>query len=205
MKWWSEVRHGLRGAEGTSYSMTFCVWQQMASRTCSLEWQASAQGPQRLLLTLVTQELFLSGACERSASDLIHPHSCSHGLLHGDCHSSDVIWHSISCQFSLQILLENYFFIPEFVILLKKKRLTKGSFIFVSVFISFSVWKFHLHHLLIGKVIDVFVSCVFIVAFWDFPPLFWDKISLCGPGCHWLRAIFLCLGFLEWIIFGTWP
>jgi hypothetical protein len=53
------------------------------------EWQASAQGPPRLLLTVVIQELL--GVCERPVSDLTHPHSCSYGICHCGCHSFRVI------------------------------------------------------------------------------------------------------------------
>lgn len=122
MKWRRGVRHGLWGAEGTTASMTFCDWQQMAPA-----WRASARGPRRLLLTMVLRELFALGTCERTVSELIRPHPCSHGLLHCDCHSPSVIWHSSSCQFSLPTLLENYFLPLNLSFYLKRKDSQKDS------------------------------------------------------------------------------
>lgn len=127
MKWRCGVRHGLWGAEGTTSSMMFCVWQQMAPRTCSPAWRASAWGPRRLLFTMVLRQLFESGVCERPASELICPHPCSHGLLHCDCPSPSVIWHSSSCQFSLPVLLENYFLPLNLSFYLKRKDSQKDT------------------------------------------------------------------------------
>lgn len=127
MKWRCGGRCGLWGAEGTTCSRAFSVWQQMAPRACSPAWQASAWGPRRLLLTLVLQELLASGACERPASELIRPHPSSHGLLLCDCRSPHVIWHSSSCQFSLPIFLENYFLPLNLSFYLKRKDSQKDS------------------------------------------------------------------------------
>jgi hypothetical protein len=155
-EWW---------AEGTTHSLSFCAWWQMALH---LLWSHKHRHMGTLQTTFNSYYLgavffrYLWKVSVWSNST----HSCtvivSLTAFVTLLASFDIL---SACQFSFQFLLENYFF-PEFVILLKKKNHKRALHIGeMSMFLAFPVWKFHTNHSLIAKK------------------------SLLGP-CHKFRIIF---------------